>query len=195
MADVVDVGEAGSGVVVDPEVDHHPLADESVVDLFTDRGDAPDDVCALNSRELDGNTAPATRRPHRDRHLCRRPFTHPDVGVVHAARGDLDEDFVRGRFGNRVVLPVLEHLGTAVSGQKHRAHCGRQVGHQFRLLDGEITGQELCQRVVTAGSTRAPPDRSTIEPAPKEQRPEGRTTGCLHEESCRKGAPRIEPAA
>src|SRR3546814_20493943 len=62
MADIVDVGEAVVVAVVEAEIDHHPPADPALRNTVADRGDATDDVGALDPREGQRRPAPAPCR-------------------------------------------------------------------------------------------------------------------------------------
>src|SRR5262249_6339307 len=102
VPDIVDVHEAVVGAVVKREIDHRALADAPRRHAGAHRDDAAHDVRALDAREAQrrvaalAGTAPGGHGGGIAVGAV-GALAHPDVRVVHAAGGDLDQDFAGGR--------------------------------------------------------------------------------------------------
>ena len=115
-----------------------------------DGDDVTDRIGALDTRE---GQRIALATPGRDRRGvvfgAIGALAHPDVGVVHAAGGHLDQHFAMCRNGNGNVFDVDELVQAAMASEQYRAHLG---GDDFRHGTHRHSDQRLAKTASTASA-------------------------------------------
>jgi hypothetical protein len=124
VADIVDVGQAVVGAVVEAEIQHDALADAARRHALADCDDAADAVGALTAREGEGRGGAAPPGGHGVGIVVGAVGAepHPDVRIVHAAGRHLDQHLAGRGPRHRHICAVDELVQAAMPGQQHRMH-------------------------------------------------------------------------
>ena len=123
--------------VTQPTVDHHPFAEQRLLDRLADTDDRPHGISSLNAWKRNGSAAPGSVFSLSAGECIPGggitvalgiPGTaRIDVGVIEAACCNPDQHFVRLRHRNRPVAVKFQFVQTAMTRQNHGVHRLRDI--------------------------------------------------------------------